>query len=188
MEGEVQAGTARWASAPPGVPLTAHCSRCSSLCPLPTALPLHPQKGAWQDLFMCELALRKNWRSGKGRSRALPGHTRSVVSVSVRGSVLASGSLDRSIRLWDLRSGQVLRVLHGHQVRLWWRCSAATPVCKCTHHLLCGCLSPQRGVWALCFHGKNLLVSGSHDHTIKVSSESTQAHNRAKQSARSFHL
>lgn len=92
---------------------------CSRLCPPGAALPLSPQNGAWRDLFMRELVLRKNWRSGTCWTWALPGHTRSVVSVSVRGSVLASGSLDRSIRLWDLRSGQVLRTLRGHQVGLW---------------------------------------------------------------------
>ena len=134
------------------------------------ALPLTPRHGAWQDLFMQELVLRKNWRSGTCKGWALLGHTRSVVSVSVRGSVLASGSLDKSIRLWDLRSGQILRILRGHQVSLLWGCYAAKCASTCTCSLTCFCACvPQRGVWALCFHGKNLLVSGSHDHTIKVS-------------------
>lgn len=88
-------------------------------CP---ALPLTlSQHGAWRELFMQELALRRNWRNGAYRCRALHGHTRSVVSVSVKGSMLASGSLDRSIKLWDLHSGQVLRTLRGHQVRLLQR-------------------------------------------------------------------
>ena len=134
------------------------------------ALPLTPRHGAWQDLFMQELVLRKNWRSGTCKGWALLGHTRSVVSVSVRGSVLASGSLDKSIRLWDLRSGQILRILRGHQVSLLWGCYVANCAGTCTCSLACFCACvPQRGVWALCFHGKNLLVSGSHDHTIKVS-------------------
>ena len=34
-------------------------------------------------------------------------------------------------------------------------------------------------MWALCFHGKNLLVSGSHDHTIKVSVLSVTSMNLA---------
>ena len=77
---------------------------------------------------MQELALRRNWRDGTYRGQALHGHTRSVVSVSVKGSVLASGSLDKSIRLWDLRSGQVLRTLRGHQVRLLCRLTSGAGV------------------------------------------------------------
>ena len=139
---------------------------CSRLCLPGAALPLSPQNGAWRDLFMRELVLRKNWRSGTCWTWARPGHTRSVVSVSVRGSVLASGSLDRSIKLWDLRSGQVLRTLRGHQVGLQW--VLCNPLQLLTSLVAVSTCHAQRGVWALCFHGRNLLVSGSHDHTIKV--------------------
>ena len=53
------------------------------------------------------------------RSRSvatLQGHTGEVLSVSYSpdGSTLASGSLDRTVRLWDVSSGQEIATLQGH--------------------------------------------------------------------------
>src|SRR5262249_1578453 len=44
------------------------------------------------------------------------GHTREVraVAISADGKFLATGSADRSIRLWDLPTGKELFVLNGH--------------------------------------------------------------------------
>jgi WD40 repeat protein len=48
--------------------------------------------------------------------RTLTGHTRSIVSVkfSSDGALLASGSADKTVRLWDPETGEQLRVLEGH--------------------------------------------------------------------------
>ena len=53
---------------------------------------------------------------------------------------MASGSLDRTIRVWDIKSGALLQTLKGH----------------------------TKGVWCLRFFTKNLLISGGHDGAIKV--------------------
>src|SRR5512147_3004577 len=43
------------------------------------------------------------------------GHTRRVSSVCLTGSRALSGSLDKTLRLWDVASGECLSVLSGHE-------------------------------------------------------------------------
>lgn len=75
---------------------------------------------------------------GKGKSvvgQAIPS------SLQRRTPVLISGSLDNTIKLWDIDTGTAVKTLFGH----------------------------IEGVWAVA-SDKLRLVSGSHDRTIKVCS------------------
>ena len=75
--------------------------------------------------------------------RILKGHTKAVASVnfSPNGQRLASASSDRTVKLWDSASGQLLRTLTGH----------AEPVSSLT-------FSP----------GGQCLASASQDGTVKI--------------------
>ena len=55
-----------------------------------------------------------------GALRTLRGHAGwiSAVSIGPKAELLASGSWDRTVKLWDLRTGRVLRTLGGHRSRV----------------------------------------------------------------------
>ena len=50
----------------------------------------------------------------------LAGHSSRVTSVAISpdGQIIASGSLDRIIKVWNLYSGQLLRTLTGHSYKI----------------------------------------------------------------------
>lgn len=97
-------------------------------------------KPTWKNVFRENLYLRLNWNSGACRVTDFKGHTLSVLTVTFDQDRLASGSADKTVRVWDIRTGGTLHVLKGH----------------------------TKGIWCLRFFTQHLLVSGSFDCTIRV--------------------
>lgn len=87
------------------------------------------------------------WAKAKLR-RTLSGHADVVKSVAISpdGQILASGSYDKTIKLWSLSTGELRQTLFNH-----------------THRITCLAISPDG----------QTLASGSYDNTIKLWSLST---------------
>lgn len=74
--------------------------------------------------------------------RTLEGHQRSIISLAFdpQGDMLASGSSDAAVKLWETRSGKLLRTLQGH-----------------------------RGTWSLAFDPQGgMLATGGYERTVNL--------------------
>ncbi|XP_021369351.1 probable E3 ubiquitin ligase complex SCF subunit sconB isoform X1 [Mizuhopecten yessoensis] len=109
------------------------CEEVQLLVPIPT-------NPCWKHIYRDNMHLKMNWNSGNCRTLDLKGHSDIVEAVTFNHRLFASGSQDKTIRIWDIKTGRPLQVLKGH----------------------------EKGVWCLNFFTETLLVSGSYDGTIKV--------------------
>lgn len=69
----------------------------------------------WYDLYKRRTQLRQRWKEGRPRSFRLPdrdhmgeGHSGDVYAVQIIGRFLISGSMDKTIRVWDLLAQQLI--------------------------------------------------------------------------------
>lgn len=94
----------------------------------------------WKDVFRDNVTLKRNWANGRCRVTDMAGHTHNVLSVCAHNNYIATGSLDRTIKIWDANSGALLQTFQGH----------------------------TRGVWGLRFLSSSIVISGSYDKTIRL--------------------
>ncbi|KAH7041377.1 WD domain-containing protein [Microdochium trichocladiopsis] len=133
----------------------------------------------WKDVYRDRFKVGSNWKYGRCSVKIFRGqHTNGVTCLQFDDNILATGSYDSTIKLWDIEKGEVIRTLQGHTsgiralqfddrvlvsgsldgtVKIWnWR----TGRCLKT-------LDHQGGVVSVHMEG-DLLASGSMDKTIKI--------------------
>ena len=96
-------------------------SSSSSL--LPSDSPAPPKTRPWKAVYGERMAVEHNWRKGRCTTRTLAGHTDGVMCLQFNETlshpsfpVLISGSYDRTVRVWNMDTGEQLRCLKGHQL------------------------------------------------------------------------
>ena len=160
----------------------------------PSQFPrITPQPGRdWRKLFTINHELHRRWRKAEMSYKHLKGHTDSVYCVQFDDQKVITGSRDRSIRVWDIKSGECTRVLPpapnedvlGHTLSILclqfdkthlitgssdtscvvWDLLTYTPIARLSRH--------SAGVLDVCFDA-NYIVSCSKDTTICIWSRKT---------------
>ena len=138
-----------------------------------------PRFRPWKDVYKDRFKVCTNWKYGRYSKKLFRGHTNGVMCLQFDDSILATGSYDATIKVWDIETGEELRTLRGHAsgirclqfddtklisgsmdkcLKVWnWR----TGECLSTYHGHSG------GVIGLHFDS-TILASASVDKTIKI--------------------
>lgn len=98
-----------------------------------------PKFRPWKDVYKDRFKIGTNWKYGRCSTKIFRGHTNGVMCLQFDDNILATGSYDTSIKIWNMDTGECIRTLRGH----------------------------TSGVRALQFDDTKL-ISGSLDRTIKV--------------------
>lgn len=140
----------------------------------------------WKDVYCERLSIERNWRKGRCSVRTLQGHTDGIMCMQFCETlehpnfpILITGSYDRTVRVWNVETGETIRRMTGHTravralqfdkvklitgsmdrtLRIWdWRNGNCIRILE----------GHSDGIVCLNFD-EDLLASGSADTTVKV--------------------
>ncbi|EFQ99386.1 sulfur metabolite repression control protein [Nannizzia gypsea CBS 118893] len=144
----------------------------------PQPQPQH-QHRPWKAVYMDRFKVGTNWKYGRCTTTIFRGHTNGVMCLQFDDNILATGSYDATIKIWDIETGKEIRTLQGHESTI--RCLQFDDT-----KLISGSLDRTIKVWnwrsgecistytghqggVLCLHfDSTTLASGSKDNTIKI--------------------
>jgi F-box/WD-40 domain protein MET30 len=149
------------------------------------AEPEEPRLRPFKDVYRDRFKIGFNWKYGRCKIKTFKGHTNGILCLQFDDNILATGSYDTTIKVWNIETGEEIRTLRGHTsavrtlqfdgsklisgsldntIKIWnWQ----TGECVNTLQYHTG------GVITLHFEGK-WLASGSIDGCIKVSNFETR--------------
>lgn len=84
--------------------------------PLHTDGPSTPAltKRPWKEVYKARFKVGTNWKYGRCSVKVLKGHRNGVMCLQFSDNVLATGSYDATIKIWDIENGTEIRTLIGH--------------------------------------------------------------------------
>ncbi|KAG7799875.1 hypothetical protein KL929_000791 [Ogataea haglerorum] len=138
------------------------------------------KKRPWKAVYSERYTVERNWRKGLYKIKRFEGHMDGVLCCQYdNNNLLMTGSYDKTIKIWNVEAGKLLRTLTGHTrgvrtlafddqklitggldstIKVW---NYRTGQCISTY------TGHEEGVISVDFHEK-LIVSGSADNTVKV--------------------
>ena len=133
----------------------------------------------WKDVYKDRFKVGTNWKYGRCSVKILKGHANGVMALQFCDNILATGSYDATIKVWNLDTGKEIRTLKGHTMGI--RClqfddnklisGSLDETLKIWNWRTGECISTYNGhsggVIALHFDS-NILVSGSVDNTARI--------------------
>ncbi|XP_064483406.1 F-box/WD repeat-containing protein 7-like isoform X1 [Ornithodoros turicata] len=141
----------------------------------------------WKDVFRQRYRLRRNWLRGSCHVRTFHGHTQAVFCVQFDETRIVSGSSDKTIKVWNMRTNSpwsvmtlvghsgTVRCLHLNGNRLVSGSSDCTikvwdlSTEQSWSSIACKVTMVGHGNTVRCLQSDNhKVVSGSYDHTLKV--------------------
>lgn len=138
-----------------------------------------PKTRPWKEVYRDRFKVGTNWKYGRCDVQIFRGHDNGVMCLQFDDHILATGSYDATIKIWDVNSTDELRTLRGHTsairclqfddsklisgsldhtVKIWnWR----------TGECLSTLTGHTDGIIGLHFDA-SILATGSADHTIRI--------------------
>ena len=153
---------------------------------LPEASYFPTKVRPWKDVYKDRFKVGSNWKHGRYSTRIFKGHTNGVMCLQFDENILATGSYDSTIKIWDIETGKEIRTLHGHT-------SGVRSLQFDNSKLISGSLDTTLKVWdwhkgecvktynehtggVICLHFVSpMLASGSIDKTIRIWNYKTQS-------------
>ncbi|KAF7595389.1 hypothetical protein BBP40_006383 [Aspergillus hancockii] len=69
----------------------------------------------WKEVYKDRFKVGTNWKYGRCSTKIFKGHTNGVMCLQFEDNILATGSYDATIKIWDTETGEELRTLRGHE-------------------------------------------------------------------------
>jgi F-box/WD-40 domain protein MET30 len=92
-----------------------HCTSLGPENPPEKEDYFQPRCRPWKDVYKDRFKVGTNWKYGRCSVRVFRGHTNGIMCLQFEDNILATGSYDATIKIWDTETGEEIRTLRGHE-------------------------------------------------------------------------